>query len=52
MELTVGMTHNEAFDKVRELVELHKNKYNVYVNRKRLKAMMEVIFCRKDVDES
>jgi len=52
MELNVGMTHNEAFDKVRELVELHKDKYNVYVNRKRLKAMMEVIFCRKDVDES
>ena len=52
VEMNLGNTYDEAFDKVRELVEIHKNKYNVYVNRMRLKAMMEIIFCRKDVDES
>ena len=52
IELNVGMTYDEAFDKVTELVELHKNKYNIYTNRKRLKPMMELIFCRKDIDES
>lgn len=52
IEMNVGMTYDEAFDKVTELVQLHKDKYNIYTNRKRLKPMMEVIFCRKDVDES
>ena len=52
IELNLGKSVDDAFNQVKELVEMHKNKYNVYVNRMRLKAMMEVIFCRKDVDES
>lgn len=52
IELNLGSTPDESFDKIRLLVEMFKNKYNIYVNRKRLKAMMEIIFCRKDVDES
>lgn len=51
IELNLGTTYDEAFDKVRDLVDMHKDKYNVYVNRKRLKAMLEVIFYRKDIDE-
>jgi len=52
IELTVGMTIEEAFDKVRELYNLHRTKYNIYINRKRSKKMMELIFFRKDIDES
>ena len=52
IELNLGKSYDEAFNQVKELVEMHKNKYNVYVNRMRLKAMMEIIFCRKDIDES
>ena len=52
IEMNLGTTYEQAFDKVRELVDLHKQKYNIYVNRKRLKAMMEIIFYRKDIDES
>lgn len=51
IEMNIGNTYDEAFDKVTELVNLHKDKYNIYRNRKRLKAMMEIIFCRKDIDE-
>lgn len=51
IEMNLGTTYDEAFDKVTELVELHKDKYNIYTNRKRLKPMMEVIFYRKDIDE-
>ena len=50
--MNLGMTYDEAFDKITELVELHKNKYNIYTNRRRLKPVMELIFCRKDIDES
>jgi len=52
IEMNVGTTYDEAFDKVSELVALHKDKYNVYRNRIRLKPMMELIFYRKDIDES
>lgn len=52
IEMNLGMTYDEAFDKITELVELHKNKYNIYTNRRRLKPVMELIFCRKDIDES
>jgi len=52
IEMNLGTTYDEAFDKVRELIDLHKDRYNVYLNRARLKAMMEIIFYRKDVDES
>ena len=52
IELNLGTTYEQAFSKVRELCELHKDKYNIYVNRERLKAMMEIIFCRKDINES
>jgi len=51
IELGLGNTYDEAFDKVRELIDLHKDQYNIYLNRERLKAMMEIIFYRKDVDE-
>ena len=52
MELGLGGSFDESFDKIRKLCEIHKDKYNFYINRKRLKAMMEVIFFRKDCDES
>ena len=52
VELTVGMKLTQAFDKVRELYNLHRTKYNIYINRKRAKKMMELIFFRKDCDES
>ena len=52
VELTVGMNLTQAFDKVRELYNLHRTKYNIYINRKRAKKMMELIFFRKDCDES
>jgi hypothetical protein len=52
MELGLGGSFDESFDKIRKLCEIHRDKYNFYVNRKRLKAMMEVIFFRKDCDES
>jgi len=52
IELGLGKTINESFDQVRELYQLHKDKYNIYVNRKRLKGMLELIFYRKDIDES
>ena len=46
----LGISHDEAFDRVRDLCKLHEKKYNFYINRKRLKSMMEIIFLRKDVD--
>ena len=52
IELGIGMTIDESFAKVRELYNLHRTKYNIYINRKRDKKMMELIFCRKDIDES
>ena len=52
IELGIGMTIDESFSKVRELYNLHSTKYNVYVNRQRNKKMLELIFCRKDIDES
>jgi FkbM family methyltransferase len=52
IELGIGMTINESFAKVRELYNLHRTQYNIYINRKRDKKMMELIFCRKDIDES
>ena len=52
IELGLGNTYTEAFGKVRDLIELHKDRYNIYLNRERLKAMMEIIFYRKDIDES
>jgi FkbM family methyltransferase len=52
IELTVGTSIEQAFDKVRELYNLHQTQYNIYINRKRDKKMMELIFIRKDVDES
>ena len=52
IELTIGMSIEQAFDKVRELYNLHQTQYNIYINRKRDKKMMELIFIRKDVDES
>ena len=45
-------TLDKSFEKIRKLCDIHKEKYNFYINRKRLKAMMEVIFFRKDCDES
>ena len=51
IELGVGMSIDESFAKVRELYNLLSAKYNVYVNRKRDKKMMELIFFRKDIDE-
>jgi len=52
IELTIGMSIEQAFDEVRELYNLHQTQYNIYINRKRDKKMMELIFIRKDVDES
>lgn len=52
MELGLGCSYDESFERIRELHKLHKDRYNIYVNRKRLKAMLEIIFCRKDIDES
>ena len=50
LEMGLGISHDEAFDRVRDLCKLHEKKYNFYINRKRLKSMMEIIFLRKDVD--
>ena len=52
MELGLNGSFDESFEKIRKLCDIHKEKYNFYINRKRLKAMMEVIFFRKDCDES
>lgn len=52
IELTVGTSIEQAFDKVRELYNLHQTQYNIYINRKRDKKMMELIFIRNDIDES
>ena len=52
IELGLGETYDESFEKLRHLCKIHSNEYNIYVNRKRLKAMMEIIFYRKDIDES